>query len=89
MKPLAYVLWFSPRQYISGLQIYRVSRSKDDETPQRRGIIELDSIARFIQLIPDFGPAISASLDANNSADTWPHYFINCFADKEIYQAVW
>jgi hypothetical protein len=86
----AYVQWFSPpkRTPERDINMYMVSRM--DEDGERRGaIIPMSTIARFVQLIPKFGSNALAELTAQNSMDICRDYYINSFADKEIYQAVW
>lgn len=56
---------------------------------QRRGeVINLDSVVRLVQLVPRFGSRVHDSLDAANSADIWPSYFLNDFLDKQMYQVI-
>jgi hypothetical protein len=52
-------------------------------------IIECSLIARAIQLVPRFGAVAAKELNATNSMDLCESYFLNSFADKEIYQAVY
>jgi hypothetical protein len=49
----------------------------------------MDSIARFVQLIPKFGPQIDPEVTSLTSMDICQDYYVNSFADKEIYQSVW
>jgi hypothetical protein len=68
--------------------MFVVSRLEEDGV--RNGtIIPIASIARFIQLVPKFGSITAPELTAQNSMDICRDYYINSFADKEIYQAVW
>jgi hypothetical protein len=88
MKPFVYVQWFTIPRLVPSLKMHLVkplASSRKDSF----GIIELTSIARFIQLIPDFGSVDSSSLTANNSMNTSTQFLINSFADKEIFQAIW
>jgi hypothetical protein len=54
-------------------------------------IIALDSISRFVQLVPRFGKKAlgEVRLDTYTSMDVCKYFYINSFADKEIYQAVY
>ncbi|PVF91686.1 hypothetical protein CPB86DRAFT_719004, partial [Serendipita vermifera] len=89
MKPLVYVQWFSAPQLVEPLHMFRVERLFSPQRQPLGCIVELTSIARFIQLIPEFGPVASHSFTANNSMNACARFFINSFADKEIYQAIW
>jgi hypothetical protein len=89
-KLLAYVQWFSePKdQDEKDIRMYQVSRQ--DRGQSRKGeVIPISSIARFVQLVPKFGPGIADQVSSINSMDIVRDYYVNSFADKEIYQAVW
>jgi len=70
--------------------MYQVERLFRDNRPDG-DIISVDSISRFVQLIPRFGPTIGKQtlLTAENSMDSCKSFYVNSFADKEIYQAVY
>jgi hypothetical protein len=64
--------------------------SRQDQHGIRSGeVIPMESISRFVQLIPRFGPTAGSVLASENSMDICRDYYINAFADKEIYQSVW
>lgn len=69
--------------------MYRVSRLVGDAFGRPSNVLPLDCINRFIQLIPQFGNAVDKRLTEQNSADICKHYYVNRFADKEIYQSVY
>lgn len=85
--PLALVEWFSrPRDSPEkNLDMYIISH------PERRqlGIIEVESITRFVHLVPKFGKSVEPDVSHLNSGEVYKHYIVNSFADKEIYQSVW
>jgi hypothetical protein len=64
--------------------MYQVSRLENVNE-----VIAVDSIARFVQLVPKFGSYINDSLTTDTSLDTCKHFYVNSFADKEVYQSVW
>jgi len=66
-----------------------VSRQDCPNGNRKGDIIPLESIARFVQLVPKFGSHIDPAVRSNNSMDVCRHYYLNSFADKEIYQSVW
>lgn len=82
----AYVQWFSkPKaEPEKGIKIYQVSQLENSNE-----VILLDSIARYVQLVPKYGSVIHDSMSAENSMDICRHFYVNSFADKEVYQAVW
>jgi hypothetical protein len=85
-RTLAYVQWFSKLkdQPEKDTLMYQVSRLENADE-----VILIDSIARFVQLVPKFGGNIEDGLSADTSLDMCQHFYLNSFADKEIYQSVW
>lgn len=64
--------------------------SRQDLVGRRKGaIIPIESISRFVQLIPKFGKKVHVSFTADNSMDIGRDYYVNSFADKQIFQSVW
>ena len=88
--PLAYVRWFSRHKPTAepGTLMYVVSRERAGGVC-RGEVIPLSRIQRFVHLVPRFGPVTSDLLTTNNSMDICREYWVNSFADKEIYQAIW
>lgn len=87
---LAYVQWFSELkdQPENDILMYQVSRQ--DRGRSRKGeVIPMSSIARFVQLVPKFGAEIMDQVSSTNSMDIVRDYYVNSFADKEVYQSVW
>ena len=89
-KCFAYVQWFTTpkRTTEKPIDMFVVSRLEEDGV-RDGSIIPIASITRFIQLVPKFGSIAAPELRAHNSMAIWRDYYINSFADKEIYQAVW
>ena len=94
-RQLAYVHIFTPPGHLSMCphsQMYRVSkvvRGVGDQAQPLGMVVEVASIARAVQLIPDYGCEIHPSLNAANCLDLCQTFWINCFLDKETYQAVY
>jgi hypothetical protein len=88
-KPLAYVQWFSEPVKEAHIEMYRVARCARRDQQRLGAIIEQSSIVRFVQLIPSFGTSVPLEMTRENSMETRKYYWINSFADKEIYQAIW
>lgn len=94
-RQLAYVHVFTPigpSSTCPDSQMYRVSKlvHKVGNQVQSVGmVVEVASISRAIHLIPDYGSTIHPSLNATNCLDVCQDFWINCFLDKETYQAVY
>jgi hypothetical protein len=88
-KPLAYVQWFSVPVKEAHIEMFRVARHTRSDQRRVGAIIEQSSIIRFIQLVPSFGTSVPLEMTRENSMETQKYYWINSFADKEIYQAIW
>jgi len=91
-KLLAYVQWFSKpqRQAEGGINMYRVERVMAGRHP-KGDIIALDSVWRPVQLIPHFGQRVMGEerLNMFTSMEICRYFYINSFADKETYQAIY
>jgi hypothetical protein len=88
-KPLAYVQWFSVPVKEAHIEMFRVAQCTRHDQRRLGAIIKQSSIARFVQLIPSFGISVPLRMTCENSMETQKHYWINSFADKEIYQVIW
>lgn len=89
-KHLAYVQWFTtPEGPQKDNNMYIVQRQLTSEGTRTGDVIDISSIARFVQLIPRFGRTVSSLIDCENSMEIVKSYYINSFADKEIFQTVW
>jgi hypothetical protein len=94
-RKLAYVHEFTPIGPLSMCphsQMYRVSKmvhGVGDQAQPLGMVVEVASISRAIHLIPDYGSMIHRSLNAANCLDVCRNFWINCFLDKETYQAVY
>jgi hypothetical protein len=91
-KPLAYVQWFSKPhgRTQKSINMYRVERLMDGAQP-KGDIVALSSISRYVQLVPHFGRNTreDRALTELTSMDRCQYFYVNSFADKEIYQAVY
>jgi hypothetical protein len=90
---LVYVQWFSkfqdsPSKPINMFNVHRLLTGGDRGSPIG-DVIHLDAVAQFIQLIPEFGKKKCTNWESTNSMDAPYSYFVNSFADKEIFQAVY
>jgi hypothetical protein len=92
LLPLAYVEYFSKPSAVpeDDIFMYRVSRPSTGMNIEA-SVIPVASIARFVQLIPVFGPnpVDNKELNSNTSMAIVRDYYVNSFADKQIYQSVY
>jgi hypothetical protein len=94
-RQLAYVHVFTPlgpSSMCPHSQMYRVSKlvcGAGDQVQPLGMVVEVTSISQAIHLIPDYGPMIHPRLNAANCLDLCQNFWINCFLDKETYQAVY
>ena len=89
--PLAYVQWFTRPDSTAEdhILMFKVARMMGGDNRPKGSIVLLHALARFVQLIPCFGPQVAPELTQQNSMDRCKWYYINSFTDKEIYQSVY
>ncbi|KAG8832778.1 hypothetical protein FRC17_000651 [Serendipita sp. 399] len=86
--PLAYVQWYTPpSQKDKNLRMYVVKPVLSNGNRQG-DIVKLESIARLVQLVPKFGKYMDPKLTMANSADVCQAYYLNDFADRQLYQVI-
>lgn len=89
-KLLAYVQWFSePNDRSDPINMLTVKRVLGSDGERLGDVIELESVARFIQLIPVFGKFVPSTFKKYTSMELARYYYINSFADKQVYQSVY
>jgi hypothetical protein len=66
-----------------------VKRKKDKQGEMLGNIIELSSVSRMIQLVPNVDSDELEDLTVENSLFMAESFYINSFTDKEIYQSVY
>jgi len=89
-RHLAYVQWFTtPEGPQKDNNMYIIQRQLTSEGTCVGDVIDISSITHFVQLVPRFGRTVSALIDCENSMEIVKSYYINSFADKEIFQLVW
>ena len=94
-QQLAYVHVFTPLGHSSMCphsQMYQVSKMAhgvDNQAQPLGMVVEVASIARAVHLIPDYGSTVHPVLNAANCLDLCQTFWVNCFLDKETYQAVY
>ena len=87
---LAYVQYFdTPGQPEEDIMMYRVSRTGLTQNPRCGAVIPLESISRFIQLVPRFDARVDPRISSETSMEMCRSYYINSFATTQIYQSVY
>jgi hypothetical protein len=87
---LAYVAYFNMSEDVEDdILMYRVSRENRGAAHRRGSVIPLESIARFVQLIPRFDGRADRQISAENSMEICRNYYINSFATQQIFQSVY
>ncbi|KAI6098385.1 hypothetical protein EDD16DRAFT_1451732, partial [Pisolithus croceorrhizus] len=51
-------------------------------------IIHLDGVHQVVQLVPRFGAQMPPGMTCDNCLETGQEFYINIFADKEVFHAV-
>ena len=90
-KDLIYVQLFTqPAESVeSGIKMYQVERQILEDGNAKGMLIDISSIVRFVQLVPNFGPNVCSTLTPHNVMEYCKYFYINSFSDKESYQAVY
>ncbi|KAG8824557.1 hypothetical protein FRC19_001546 [Serendipita sp. 401] len=88
---LAYAYYFtSPHQSAEpDINMYRISKAVCLSGQRIGGIIPLDTISRFVQLIPVFGSKARKSVTQRTSSEVYRDFYVNSFATLQTYQAVY
>lgn len=92
-RPLAYVhLFTEPVSACPNSQLYKVSKMVHGDGQDLRPlgiVVDAASVARSIHLIPHYGTKVHKCLNAQNALELCESFWVNCFLDKETYQAVY
>ncbi|KAG9052333.1 hypothetical protein FS842_010037 [Serendipita sp. 407] len=86
---LAYVEFLKlSKQPEDNIMMYQAHREVSG-SGRRGDVIGLDAIARFVQLIPQFGKKVNKRVKAETSTETYGSFYVNSFATSQIFQAVY
>lgn len=87
---LAYVEWFTkPRNCDINHGMYPITYSQMANGDREVAIIDLDSIVRACQLIPDFGQKVNRSWTSDTVLDDCSHFYISNWKDQLAYQTIY
>jgi hypothetical protein len=87
---LAYVQYFeTPRQPEENILMFCVSRVNSTTNTRHGTVIPLESISRFIQLVPRFDARVDHRISSETSMEICRSYYVNSFATTQIYQSVY
>lgn len=79
-----------PRAQITenDIEMFRVVRQM--RSGSRRGmVVKLTDIWRYVELVPKFGKECNPEWNSENACELADEFYINSFADKDIYQSVY
>lgn len=71
------------------IEMFRVVRCLDGNGNRRGMIVKLTDIWRLVELVPRFKAKCPSRWDSETAVELAEQFFVNSFADKEIYQAVY
>ncbi len=70
------------------IEMYRVCRVFNNDGTRAGMVIKVTDIWRHVELIPKFGARCPSHWDSKNAVELATEFYVNNFADKEVYQAV-
>lgn len=86
---LAYVEWFTPfTNAHPDHGLYKVSRELRGHD-RLASVIPVSSLERSCHLLPDFGPVASREWTSSTVLDECPAFFVNSFADRNMYKLIY
>lgn len=71
------------------IEMFRVTRKTLPNGSRPGIVVKLTDIWRYIELVPKFGKACNVEWNAQNTYELATEFYINSFADREIYQSVY
>jgi len=88
---LAYVHWFSKPSTTaeSPINMYVVHRLQRASGALLGDVVDLATFVRPLHLVPKFGMELDPDISQHNALNIAKNFYVNCFWDKEIYQAVY
>lgn len=71
------------------IEMFRVVREMNRDGTRHGIIAKLTDIWRYIELVPRFGKSCTDEWNSENACELATEFYVNCFADKDIYQSVY
>lgn len=71
------------------IEMFRVVRETNRDGSRRGMVAKLRDIWRYIELVPKFGKCCEEEWDSENACELATEFYVNCFADRDIYQSVY
>lgn len=71
------------------IQMFRVVRQLNRDGTRKGIVVKLTDIWRYIELVPRFGSECREGWNSENACELATEFFVNSFADKDIYQCVY
>jgi hypothetical protein len=69
-------------------QSYNQYRSQPERVIRRGSIIPLTDITHAVEIIPVYHGSLGKDMNSGNSMEVFDDYFLNNFADKELYHSL-
>ena len=97
--PLLYVQFFNFSHFkdVGGVRVAVPSPNIEMFTVRRRlrngsrylgDIVRLDNVCQVVQLVPKFGSGVPSIMTCDNSLELLGEFYVNSFADKEVFHAI-
>ncbi len=71
------------------VEMFRVVRQTNRDGSRCGMVLKLTDIWRYIELVPRFGKRCNAEWNSNSACELAKEFYVNSFADKDIYQSVY
>ncbi len=72
-----------------GIEMFRVVRQTNGDGSRRGIVVKLTDIWRYVELVPRFGKKCNGDWNSKNACELATEFYVNSFADKDIYQSVY
>ncbi len=80
-----------PRAQITkdDIEMFRVVRQLERDGSRRGMIAKLTDIWRYVEMVPKFGKRCDPEWHSDNACELAKEFYLNSFADRDIYQSVY
>ncbi len=80
-----------PRAQVTddNIEMFRVVRQLNRDGSRHGAVVRLTDIWRYVEMVPRFGKRCDPEWNSENACELAKEFYLNCFADKDIYQSVY
>ncbi len=71
------------------IEMFRVVRKLKGDGSRQGMVVRLTDIWRYVEMVPRFGKECNPEWNSENACELAKEFYLNCFADKQIYQSVY